>query len=187
MKLALIILLERLFNFGAILAIIVMLLTAFIYQIFLHELPCPLCILQRLGFLLIAFGFLLNLKFGFRTSHYSLVIVSALFTAFVALRQVILHIVPGTGSYGSAILGLHMYTWSFIASMLIVLATSIMLGFDRQYEKMADSNPIWQKIAQLSLAFIALLLILNILSLFLECGISECPSNPTFYKLLSSL
>ncbi len=39
---------------------------AYIFQFVLHELPCPLCLLQRIGMLGAAFGLLLNVRFGLR-------------------------------------------------------------------------------------------------------------------------
>ena len=116
-----------------ILGIFVTLLMAFAFQFVLHELPCPLCLLQRIGFFSMAFGFLLNLRFGLRPSHYAFVILWALFTSFVALRQIALHVVPGTGTYGSPFLGMHLYTWSFVVSMGIIVFTTLFLGVDRQY------------------------------------------------------
>ena len=53
------------------------------------------------------------------------------------MRQILLHIVPGTGHYGSPVLGLHYYTWAAICFFLILLGTAVMLMFDRQY----DSEP----------------------------------------------
>ena len=113
---------ERFFNFIELTGIFFMLLLCFIFQIVLHELPCPLCLLQRLGFLCVALGFMMNLRFGLRPSHYAISILSALFTGFVALRQIALHVVPGSGSYGAAFLGMHLYTWSFVISMVQSLA-----------------------------------------------------------------
>src|SRR5262245_44049143 len=94
--------------------IAIVLLVAFGMPFALNELPCPLCILQRAALVLCGFGFLLNLRFGVQPLHYGLSILAALFGAVVAGRQVLLHIVPGTGAYGSALFGLHLYTWSLI-------------------------------------------------------------------------
>ncbi len=47
------------------------LLFAFIDQSVLNDLPRPLCILQRAGFVVTGFGLALNLRFGPRTSHYA--------------------------------------------------------------------------------------------------------------------
>src|SRR5580698_8453161 len=101
--------------------IMLLLSLAFFFQIVMNELPCLLCILQRIGFLATAFGFLMNLRFGLRPSHYAMALTGALFTSFVALRQIALHVVPGTGTYGQPVLGMHLYTWSFLISMLIVV------------------------------------------------------------------
>ena len=34
---------------------------AIIIQLFFHELPCPLCLLQRIGLMAIAYGYVINL------------------------------------------------------------------------------------------------------------------------------
>ena len=43
---------------------------------------------------------LLNLRFRIHPAHYALTLFCTLFTAFVALRQLALHVVPGMASYG---------------------------------------------------------------------------------------
>ena len=172
---------ERLCNIVELSGVIAMLFMAFAFQILFKELPCPLCLLQRLGFFSIALGFLLNLRCGLRPSHYSIIILSALFTSFVALRQIALHIVPGTGTYGDAFLGLHLYTWSFIISMVIIIVTSFMLGMDRQYGTVR--LPIKRFRVLTSLLFVVLLVLvgMNIVTVLLQCGVSLCPDNPTQY------
>ncbi len=171
---------ERLFNTMELMGIIVTLMMAFVFQIVLKELPCPLCLLQRIGFLGIAFGFLMNLRFGLRPSHYAMVLLSALYTSFVALRQISLHVIPGTGSYGNAIFGLHLYTWSFIISMIIVVVTTIMLGVDRQYQ-IRGTDVLFTKTAKIIAAILFILLVANIISVLFECGLMACPDNPTHY------
>lgn len=165
--------------------IFVTLLMAFAFQLMLHELPCPLCLLQRIGFISIAFGFLMNLRFGLRPSHYALVILAALFTSFVALRQIALHVVPGTGTYGSPLFGLHLYTWSFIVSMCIIFFTTLFLGIDRQYEAPSIKNMRYPKLTHTLFGVMTVLIVANIVSVFLECGLQECPENPVSYKITS--
>lgn len=173
--------LERVCNILEVVGIILVLLSASILQFVFHELPCPLCLLQRIGFFGIAFGFLLNLRYGLRPSHYSIVLLSALYTSFVALRQIVLHIVPGTGSYGSAILGFHLYTWSFVIAMIVIVVTTLMSGVDRQYlaGKAFKMRYPWL-VHSLFIILIGLLGI-NILSVLMQCGFAECPDNPTRY------
>ncbi|HEV2523705.1 MAG TPA: disulfide bond formation protein B, partial [Gammaproteobacteria bacterium] len=138
---------DTLANFFAVTAVMLVLLLAFLMQFVFHELPCPLCLLQRYGFLAIAFGFLLNFRFGFRPSHYSVILLSCLFTIFVALRQVALHVLPGTGSYGNAILGLHLYTWSLLLATAVLISTSILMGMDFQYRLTLPKTRFWKHVA----------------------------------------
>lgn len=172
---------ERLANVFELVTVIFILMAALLFQFVLHELPCPLCLLQRIGFIGIAYGVLLNLRFGFRPSHYAIIILSALFTAFVALRQISLHVIPGTPAYGSALFGWHLYTWSFVAAMIIVVGTTLLFGVDRQYLQVAPHTPreIWLR--RIIMATILFVLVANIASALFECGFGQCPDNPTTY------
>lgn len=166
--------------------IILLLLMAYVFQFVFHELPCPLCLLQRIGFIGIACGFLLNLRFGLKPCHYSIILLFAFFTAMVALRQTALHVIPGSGSYGSAIFGLHMYTWSFIASVIILIFTTIMLSIESQYYIEQTKTVIKRKwILHLLLLLMAAVIFSNIIAVYLECGLAQCSDNPIHYVKLS--
>ncbi len=103
-------------NALALYALSLLLTAAFAAQLMLRELPCPLCLLQRILFALLAIGPILNIRFGPRPSHYALSLLAAVVGASVSTRQVLLHILPGDAGYGSALLGYHYYTWALIAS-----------------------------------------------------------------------
>lgn len=175
---------QRVANVFEISGVLLVLLLAFLMQFIYNELPCPLCLLQRFGFMAIAFGFLLNFRFGFRPSHYSIILISSLYTAFVAMRQIALHVIPGTGSYGNAIFGLHLYTWSFVISMLVVISTTLLLGVDRQYLEKARKSKLWEYVVHALFAILVFLTVANIVSTIFECGLTQCPDNPVNYELL---
>lgn len=172
---------EYALNMLAVAGISAVLLVAFFFQFVLHELPCPLCLLQRMGFALMAIGFLLNLRFGLRPSHYALSLLSAVYTGFVALRQVLLHIVPGTGSYGSPIFGLHMYTWTFILAVVVIIGTTLMLGIDRQYDPADVNNIRHKKLVHLLFSLFFVLIIASAITTWAECGWAICADNPVSY------
>lgn len=168
-------------------AVLLVLFMALYFQFVLKELPCPLCLLQRLGFLGIAFALLLNLRFGPAPSHYGLSLLAALLTAFVALRQVALHVIPGSGAYGSSVLGFHMYTWSFVLAMAIVLFNTIVLSVDRQYFQLRSL--LAERLQILVHVLFALTLLFSFflcVSVFLECGLKQCPENPQHYLYASN-
>ena len=121
-------------NALALYGLALLLAAAFAAQLLLHELPCPLCLLQRILFALLAIGPILNVRFGPRPSHYALSLLTAVLGASVSTRQVLLHILPGDAGYGSALLGYHYYTWALIAFIAAIVLLAAMLLFDRQFD-----------------------------------------------------
>ena len=111
--------------------LIAVLLVAYADQFAGHDLPCPLCLLQRVALVGVAYGLLLNLRYGPQPQGYAIMLLAALFGMGVAGRQVLLHIVPGSGAYGAPLLGLHLYTWSFILFALVILGTAVLLFVPR--------------------------------------------------------
>ncbi|HUW74898.1 MAG TPA: disulfide bond formation protein B [Methyloceanibacter sp.] len=175
--------LSRLLNAIGLLGIGTVLALAFVDQIWFGELPCPLCILQRAGFFAAGFGIALNLIFGPKPSHYGMAIIGAVAGGAISMRQILLHIVPGTGSYGDAVFGLHLYTWAFIASTLIVVGCGIMLLDDRQFSR---AEPMSVRLKPLPLSVLLLFLVLaiaNIFSTIALCGAGFCPESPKDYML----
>jgi disulfide bond formation protein DsbB len=170
-------------NALALYAISAILLVAFYYQIALGELPCPLCMLQRVGIVALAFGPMLTLRYGPRPAHYGLVIIAALVGAVISARQVLLHIAPGDPGYGSAFLGYHFYTWAFVCFCLAIAASAAMLLVERpQLHEPARPELGWFEIAAVWL--VIAITLANALSVLLECGFAECPANPVHYELL---
>lgn len=167
-----------------LLAIGLVLIVAFADQLLNHELPCPLCLLQRVGFVLAGFGLAMNLVFGPRASHYALTILGAMAGGAVALRQILLHVLPGTGAYGEPFLGLHFYTWAAILFALIVVGSAVLMLFDARLDASpAEPEPIGT-LARIALVVFTLLVVGNAFSTFLECGLGLCPDNPTEYEIL---
>lgn len=178
--------LARRLNALGLLAISFVLGAALYDQLAHADLPCPLCLLQRVGFVLVGFGLCLNVIYGPRPQHYAIMILSAAFGGSVAVRQMLLHIVPGSGSYGNPFLGLHYYTWSALLFFVIIVGTSLMLLFDRQFDATHRTSPKFggQKLAKLAFLVMMLLTAGNAVLALLECGPGVCEDNPTGYKLL---
>jgi disulfide bond formation protein DsbB len=173
--------LSRLLNAIGLLGIGTVLSLAFVDQIWYGDLPCPLCILQRAGFIAAGFGIALNIVFGPKPSHYGVAIIGAVAGGAISMRQVLLHIVPGTGHYGNAVFGLHLYTWAFIAAAVIVVGCAIMLLDDRQF---ARAEPMAVRLKPLPLSALLLFLILTIANIFSTialCGAGFCPDSPKDY------
>lgn len=174
----------HLINILGLLSICVSLALAFYYQIAKHELPCPLCLLQRVGLIISGFGFLFNFLFRLHNAHYGIVIAGSILTGVIASRQMFLHIMPGDAGYGSVFFGMHFYTWALITSILIVIAVAVILTIHDIKFVMRPLNihPVFAPVV--SWIFI-LLILANLISTVLECGSGQCADNPVIYELLS--
>ena len=175
--------LSRLLNALGLVAIDTLLVLAFIDQLWFGDLPCPLCILQRAGFIAAGFGIALNLLSGPRPSHYGLTILGATAGAAISSRQILLHIVPGTGSYGNAVFGMHLYTWAFIAFVLIIIGAAIMLLYDRQFGRPEPWSSRLDVLALTALVLFLVVVVGNIVSTLFLCGFGLCPDAPTGYVI----
>jgi disulfide bond formation protein DsbB len=163
-------------------AIALVLVVAFSAQLLFNELPCPLCLLQRIQFAMLAIGPILNVRFGPRPSHYALSLLAACLGAAVAMRQILLHIMPGDQGYGSALLGYHYYTWAFIAFATAIALIAIVLWFDGQSHDDSAAHPVGL-LARGAVWLVIGLTVLNVISTLSECGYGACPENPTSYEL----
>ena len=177
--------LSRLLNALGLIAVDTVLALAFVDQLWFRDLPCPLCILQRAGFAAAGFGLALNLIFGPRPSHYGVTILGAAVGAAISMRQILTHIVPGTGSYGNDIFGLHLYSWAFIAFALMIIGSAVMLLDDRQF---ARTEPWSNRLNVLPLTAFVMFLVLaigNVISTILICGAMYCPEAPAGYLIFN--
>lgn len=173
-----------------IIGICLIIIAAFYYQLVLNELPCPLCLLQRMGLLAIAFGFLLNLRYGAHPAHYALSLLAAVLTGMIALRQVSLHINDPVG-FGSEVLGMHMYTWVFVVAVIAIVYIALVMSYAEQYRSFNNDRPVASSImlkrfSTLAFLLLALMLFADVVTILLECGLQECPDDPQSYKWLST-
>lgn len=156
------------------------LLVAFFYQFMLGELPCPLCALQRVGFIVAGAALVMNLRTGYAPAHYGVVALTAVAAGSASLRQIALHVVPGTGHYGSALLGFHFYTWAFVGYGALVAYVGLMLLVARPGAP-RERGPAGGGLAGAVCVVFLLLAAANVAAFLLECGMGPCPDNPVGY------
>lgn len=171
---------NRAFDTLALFGISGVLLVAFYYQFVIGELPCPLCALQRVGFIVAGVGLMLNLRTEYSPAHYGIALLSAVAAGSASLRQISLHVIPNTGHYGSAMLGFHFYTWAFVGygALVVYIGAMLMLaheGPDRGRGERAGG------VATLACWLFLALALANALAFLAECGLGPCPDDPTGY------
>lgn len=178
-------------NFIGMVVMIGVALGAYWYQFTKQELPCTLCLLQRVAMLGVAFGAAMNLRFGPRARHYGVSFIAAIFGLTVSLRQTLLHINPYFDTtndvptlsdatnppFGEPVLGLHMYVWGIIIFMLAVLFAGIMLLMDSHMEIPATVRPWIPRLATIGIMILLVVAAAEMLSTFAECGPAPCPDD----------
>lgn len=176
-----------------VLAICVPLIGAFGEQFIDGELPCPLCILQRMGMMLCALGpayIIMQARRGEVTTAdfatgYGMSIVAALAGGSVSARHILLHIMPSDRGFGAPVLGLHLYTWAFVIFCTTILVAGLNLVFAREL----TPGPVrfgWP--SRLTLLLIGGLILANLVAVFFQEGLHwTLPDNPERYQLLDDL
>lgn len=166
-------------NLFGLWAISSILLFAFTMQFYHHELPCPLCLLQRVCFIAVGLCLVMNLRFGIRPSHYRLMLSAAVLGLMVAARQVYLHWAPNDAGYGSPFWGFYLYQWSALAFLLIIgLTIGAMLLKPNTHLPKALT-----RLTKTALLIFLFLILANAVMAFLECGSGVCPDDPIRYAL----
>jgi disulfide bond formation protein DsbB len=152
------------------------------------ELPCPLCLLERVAMLGVCFGIMLNFRCGFSYQNTGFSLLFAIVLLVVSVRQSLLDIYPRPGHeyIGSAILGIHMPVWSIIIALTLLTAYAIKLATlgDDEYLRKADVSEFTaiRRIADVLSIYVIAICLINLVSVVLQCGFGECH---TFgYKLL---
>lgn len=171
-------------NVLALFALAAVLVSAFVAQFLLGELPCPLCLLQRIMFALLAIGPILNIRFGPRPSHYALSLLAAIVGAIVSARQVLLHIMPGDAGYGTTLFGYHFYTLALMAFVAAIALTALMLLFDGQFAQGHAAKTSAGPLATAAVVLVIAVTAANFASALLECGFKACADDPVAYELL---
>lgn len=164
------------------LVVICMILSiAFMDQFYHSDIPCPLCLLQRVSFVAVGLCLTMNLKLKIKTSHYGLMIISSLLGLAIASRHFFLHLSPNNPNYGHLFWGINFFTWSLIAFSAILAFNGVALLLEDAFQDPQPKVNLWIH----SLIIIFLILILaNGISTFIECSFSVCPDNPVRYYFL---
>ena len=181
----------RVLNLAGMLAMIGVLLGAYVYQFSYRELPCTLCQLQRVAMVAVALGAAMNVMLGPRARHYAVCLVSAMFGLAISIRQTLLHINPffdtSTGQptlaaaanppLGQPVFGLHLYVWGIVLFATVILAVGIVLLFQSQFEPSKNTADWLKRLAGFGVAALFVVASIETLTTFLECGFGACPND----------
>lgn len=164
----------------------------FYYQFGVGELPCPLCILQRMGMMLSSLGAVYVLVHSLRgqlsskhfTTGVGLAILGAVLGGMMSFRQIELHLAPGDPGYGEAVLGLHLYSWAIITFIVVIMFSGAMLVFGNEFQPVAPRAKWARTLAWVVIWAFIVTIALNMVVVFAEEGFNwYLPDDPTRYQL----
>ena len=144
------------------------------------ELPCPLCLLERVALFGVCFGILLNFRSGFSGRNTGCSLLFAVFLLVVSVRQTLLDIYPRPGHayIGSPIFGIHMPVWSIIIAVGLLTAYALKLALLGGEESLRDAGvkakPHVKRLADVLGLYVIALVAINLVSVVLQCGLGEC-------------
>ncbi len=176
---------DRLLLLGMLAALAAILTAAMAMQLVFGELPCPLCLLQRVAMLGCCFGLVRQLEAG-ETEHGSgIALLFALLLLVISVRQTLLDLFPRPGhSYiGSAVFGIHMEVWSVLIAFALLLTFAVrytLFGAPRTVQ--ATVSPAFGRIVRFLAHYVVLVAALNLVAVVLQCGTGEC--HTWGYRLL---
>lgn len=158
---------------------------AMVMQFAFAEIPCPLCLLQRVAMFGCCFGLLHQLRTQKSERGSGIALLFALLLLVIATRQTLLDLVPRPGHayIGSAVLGMHMPVWSVVTgvSLLLALALRLTLFGGPRIPPQAERLPL-ARAARLLEFYVVLICAINLASVVLQCGLGECHTSG--YRLL---
>ncbi len=169
-----------LFALGVMVGLGAILTTAMVLQYGFGELPCPLCLLQRVAMLGVVVALLMQFRTGFSYQNTGIAMLFALMLLVVAERQTLLDIYPRPGHeyVGTAILGLHMPVWGIVIGLGLLLAFILrlaVLGGPRQAAAFpAETFPLLRRLGLIVGALVTVIALVNFGSVAVQCGIGEC-------------
>lgn len=149
------------------------------------EIPCPLCLLERVAMFGVCFGVVCHVRHGYDGRNTGIGMVWALFLLMVSVRHVLLNIVarPGHAYPGGAVLGVHMPVWSVVIAFAVLLAFAATLAMvDGSRQSTTPPSPVLTRVGTVAALYVVALCLINLVSAVLQCGLGAC--HTTAYKWL---
>lgn len=178
--------LAALFYLSMLYAIAAILTAAMAYQYLHAEIPCPLCLLQRVVLFGVCFGIIQNFRSGYSDRNSGWSLLWALFLLIISVRQTLINIYPRPGHayVGSAVFGIHMPVWSVLIAVALLFAFGLkltILGGDGRLAGRKPGGALGQ-LAAIGMVYVLVLCAINFVSVIVQCGLDACHTYE--YRLL---
>lgn len=165
---------------GMMAVITAILTAAMVLQYANGEIPCPLCLLQRVAMFGVCFGIILQFRYGFSYRNTGMSMIFSLFLLIVSVRQTLLDIYPRPGHeyIGTSVFGLHMPVWSILIAVALLIAFAFQLivwGGSTQLQHKSLTHQSLLRVLAIALSLYVIAIgVINFVSVGVQCGIDEC-------------
>lgn len=178
--------LTALFYLSMLYALAAILTAAMGYQYLNAEIPCPLCLLQRVAIFGVCFGIVQNFRGGYSDRNSGWCLLWALFLLVISVRQTLINIYPRPGHayVGSAVFGIHMPVWSVLIATALLIAFGLKLTILGGDGGLAGRKPggALGRLAAIGMVYVLVLCAINFVSVVVQCGMDACHTYE--YRLL---
>jgi|SRR5665213_2456534 len=163
---------------------------AMVMQYFGGEVPCPLCLLQRVALFGVCFGIILTFRLGDANLNSGLSLLFSIFLLVISVRQALLDIYPRPGHeyIGSAVFGIHMPVWCVLIALALLIAFAVKLtvldGASARAIPLSDF-PALARAARAAGTYVIILCAINLVSVVVQCGFDACHTSG--YRLLQAM
>ncbi|MGC1445372.1 MAG: disulfide bond formation protein B [Xanthobacteraceae bacterium] len=160
------------------LAVLAAILTAaMVMQYAAGEIPCPLCLLQRVAMFGCCFGLIVQLRSDDSENGTGIALIFAVLLLVISVRQTLLDLFPRPGHeyIGTAVLGIHLPVWSVIIAVALLLGFAIRLAlFGGARNGVAAERDPLRPVAHLLGIYVIAICAINFLSVIAQCGLDQC-------------
>jgi disulfide bond formation protein DsbB len=159
------------------LAVLAAILTAaMVIQYALGEIPCPLCLLQRVAMFGCCFGLIVQLRSDNSERGTGIALIFAVLLLVISVRQTLLDLFPRPGHdyVGSTVLGIHLPVWSVIIAVALLLGFAIRLALFGGARGVDTERGPLHSVAHLLGIYLIAICAINFLSVIAQCGLDQC-------------
>jgi disulfide bond formation protein DsbB len=172
--------LDRLLLLLMLLALASVLTAAMGLQYFDREIPCPLCLLQRVAMFGCCFGLIQQLRDGETQRGAGIAAVFSVLLLVISVRQTLLDIVPRPGHayIGSAVFGLHMPVWSVLIAVALLLGFAVRLAlFGGLQIAPEPEGATLRRLSHGLGVYVLVICAINAASVLAQCGLGQCHTS----------
>jgi disulfide bond formation protein DsbB len=182
------VMLDRLILWLMLLALAGVLTAAMAFQYFAGEIPCPLCLLQRVAMFGCCFGLIQQLRDGETERGAGIALIFSVLLLVISARQTLLDIVPRPGHayVGSAVFGVHMPVWSVLIAVALLFGFAVRLALFGGPRALPEPEGSTLRRLTYGLGvYVIVICAINVLSVLAQCGLGQCHTSG--YALLGQI